>query len=102
MKASDFYISASKSEGMPNSVLEALQFELPVILSNIEPHKEINSLGKIGVVFENNNENDLVNKIEKIIGDLPPNKEIKKVKNMICASRMSKEYMKIYLRKEKK
>ena len=101
LKASDFYISASKSEGMPNSVLEALQFEVPVILSNIEPHKEINSLGKIGVVFENNNENDLVNKIEKIIGDLPPNKEIKKVKNMICASRMSKEYMKIYLRKEK-
>ena len=41
---SDCYISLSKSEGMPNSVMEALVGGLPCVLSNIEPHKEINSV----------------------------------------------------------
>lgn len=38
---SDFYISLSLSEGMPNGVLEALSAGLPCILSNIGPHKEL-------------------------------------------------------------
>ena len=37
----DFFISTSLSEGLPNSVLEAAMFGLPLILSNIPPHKEI-------------------------------------------------------------
>ena len=41
LTSSDCYISLSKSEGMPNSVMEALISGLPCILSDIEPHKEI-------------------------------------------------------------
>lgn len=37
----DFYISSSFSEGLPNSVLEAMSVGLPVILSDIGPHKEL-------------------------------------------------------------
>lgn len=40
-QASDFMISASLSEGMPMAVLEALQYGLPCVLSNIPPHLEI-------------------------------------------------------------
>lgn len=101
LKASDFYISASKSEGIPNSVLEALQFELPVVLSDIEAHKEINSLGKIGIIFKNNDNKDLKDKIEEIVKNIPSNIEIKKIKNIISAKRMSREYMGIYFRREK-
>lgn len=96
LKLSDFYISASKSEGIPNSVLEALQFELPVVLSDIEAHKEINSLGKIGIIFKNNDKKDLKNKIEEIIKNIPTNKEMQKVENIISAKRMSREYIEIY------
>lgn len=41
LKMSDYYISASFSEGLPNSVLEAMATGLPCLLSNISSHKEI-------------------------------------------------------------
>lgn len=37
----DYFVSSSLSEGLPNTVLEALAAGLPVILSDIESHKEI-------------------------------------------------------------
>lgn len=37
----DLYISASKSEGLPMSVLEALNMGVPCLLSDIPPHVEI-------------------------------------------------------------
>lgn len=41
LNIADLYISASKSEGLPMSVLEALNVGLPCLLSSIPPHKEI-------------------------------------------------------------
>lgn len=41
LSASDTYIATSKAEGMPVSVIEALALCLPVVLSDIEPHREI-------------------------------------------------------------
>lgn len=38
---SDYFISSSLSEGLPNAVIEAVSFELPVILSDIPSHIEI-------------------------------------------------------------
>jgi len=37
----DAFILLSKAEGLPNSALEALSMNCPIILSNIGPHKEI-------------------------------------------------------------
>lgn len=39
--ASDAYLATSKAEGMPVSVLEAMSMRIPVVLSDIEPHREI-------------------------------------------------------------
>ncbi len=41
LAASDAYIATSKAEGMPVSVVEALAMRLPVVLSDINPHREI-------------------------------------------------------------
>jgi glycosyltransferase involved in cell wall biosynthesis len=38
---SDLFISSSLSEGLPNTVLEAISYGVPVILSDIPPHREI-------------------------------------------------------------
>lgn len=41
LKMSDIYVSSSTVEGLPVSVLEAMYIGLPVILSDIDSHREI-------------------------------------------------------------
>lgn len=53
LQASDYLVSASKAEGLPNTVIEALACGLPCLLSDIAPHKEVVSMNKnIGGVFK--------------------------------------------------
>lgn len=40
LRDSDLFVSTSKFEGLPLSILEAINSDVPVFLSNIEPHKE--------------------------------------------------------------
>jgi glycosyltransferase involved in cell wall biosynthesis len=70
----DIFISASFSEGMSNSILEALACERPVIVSDIEPNKEIINVAAksnlyIGEVFRTGNKYDLAEKIELLLSD---------------------------------
>jgi glycosyltransferase involved in cell wall biosynthesis len=44
IQAADGFISSSLSEGMPNSVLEALTWGLPVFLSAIPAHRDVLTL----------------------------------------------------------
>ena len=62
--ASDYYISASKSEGMPMSVLEAASIGLPLLLSNKKGHKDIIKSVR-GLIY--NDKKDLTRKINDII-----------------------------------
>src|SRR5690606_3138652 len=69
IRFSDFFISASLHEGMPNAVLESLSVGTPVLLSNIRPHIEVFETAKrnIGGIFENNNLEDLKSQIEVLL-----------------------------------
>jgi len=58
------FVLPSKNEGLSISVLEALSYQLPVVVKNIADHEE---LIKAGVVTSYNQTNDLREKIKKIV-----------------------------------
>jgi glycosyltransferase involved in cell wall biosynthesis len=101
--ASEYYVSTSLTEGMPLSVLEAMSAGLPLILSDIGPHKEIfkNAEDKnIGFVYNSSIEMDLNSKIEFIL-DLDYSTLSENViyvyENSFNANKMSYEYQKLYI-----
>lgn len=69
LQVSDYFVSSSLAEGMPNSVLEALATKLPVILSDISPHTELLSVGyDVGELFETSNVASLAQRLTAICG----------------------------------
>lgn len=68
LRASDFYVSASKGEGMPNAALEAMSCGLPVLLSDIEPHKNILTLSQdVGVTYPLGRHRGLVDAFNELL-----------------------------------
>lgn len=62
------YVSASKLEGLPLTLLEAMSYKLPVILSNIEPHTEpLAYEPKAGMTFPVSNIEACKNAIETFL-----------------------------------
>ena len=73
---SDLYIHASHHEGFPNSVVEAINYSLPVITSNCKGGiKEIILNGKGGDLFPIGNHKILANKITSFFKDQKPLKK---------------------------
>lgn len=102
LQASDYYISASLAEGMPNSILEALSCALPCILSNIPSHKEIyNLIPNATLLFDINSQEDLISIIEESENNLCsplPEATLDKVKSKFDAKQMAKKYQDYYLK----
>jgi glycosyltransferase involved in cell wall biosynthesis len=99
LQASDYYISASLTEGLPNSVLEAISVGLPVILSKISSHVEI--IGdNYPYLFDPNNSKDLNRKLNLIVqkeNKLYSQTHSLKIKNEFSAHLMSDRYQQQYL-----
>lgn len=69
LKACDAYVSTSKSEGMPNGVLEAMATGLPVVLSDIDQHNEVMEADSgIGFTYKQGCREDLSDKMKQIAG----------------------------------
>jgi glycosyltransferase involved in cell wall biosynthesis len=67
---SDLFIHASHQEGFPNSIVEAINFNLPVIASNCKGGtSEILVNGKGGDLFPVNNHKILANKINNFMNN---------------------------------
>ena len=97
--ASDFFISLSKSEGLPNTVMEALAAGLPVVLSNIPAHNEILKIDEgAGIIIDQENIDSAITiLLNKPYNDVSIKaKEI--VRNYLNANNMVKNYENYYLK----
>ena len=83
--ASDFYVSASHSEGMSNALLETMSLGIPAITSNVSGVNEIVFDNQNGFVFEPNDEKFFYEKIIKAI--------ICKEEKYINMSRLASEHI---------
>ncbi|MHA1408431.1 MAG: glycosyltransferase family 4 protein [Candidatus Heimdallarchaeaceae archaeon] len=68
------YVSASKIEGTSPSLVQAMAFKLPVIVSNIPTNVEV--LNDSGLSFRNGDEKDLASKIQYLIDNPSSAKEL--------------------------
>lgn len=68
VQKADIFVSASKYEGFPISILEGMTYGLPMLLSNILPHKEMCGEGALFFDFEENY-GSFIDGINKIYAD---------------------------------
>lgn len=99
--ASDYFVSASLHEGMPNAVLEALSLGIPVLLSDIESHKEIMQTmnSNIGEIFKNNDKDELIVKIANLLCQdykLLSENSKNSVNKYFSANKMAKQFQLLY------
>ena len=99
LQSSDCFISASFSEGLPYSVLEAMAINLNCILSDIPSHREIlnNSDSMNNQLFEPNNVDQLVELIRKELVNNIENNNRKIIVDNFDEKTMSKKYQNYYI-----
>lgn len=93
---SDALVLASRAEGMPLSVLEAMMFETCIIGSNVEGIKDLVRHGESGLLFKQNDMGDFIEKICMLYHDNVLRAELRKN----AKSDFNKNYSKkIFLKK---
>lgn len=77
LKEADFYIMPSRYEGYPLSLCEAIALEKPIIATNFESAKDILKNGKLGLIAELEDVDDITFKMKKLLEDYNLVKELK-------------------------
>lgn len=63
------FVTTSREEGMPNAVIEAIAAGLPVLASDIEPHRELLGLTQSGWTFRYPDADDLAAQLVRLLNE---------------------------------
>ncbi len=100
LHGSDFFITASQSEGLPMAAIEAMACGLPLLVSDIEPYKEIFELSdKVGQMYQLGSKDSFFESFSVLIGqDYSESSQaaLALVKEKLNAKTMSDSYQSIY------
>ena len=99
LRAADYLVSASRSEGLPNAVLEAMACGLRVALTDIGPHRELIDLAPgSGIAVPVGDEPALALALERMASAVRPADAVPDagLLEFLGAERMSKQYQEIY------
>lgn len=69
LQSSDLLVNPSSAEGLPNVVLEAMACGLPVVLSNIPPHRELIGDGEAGLLCDGAKPSEVGDRILRLMTD---------------------------------
>jgi len=100
-RSADCFLSLAAYEGLPNSVLEAMASELLVILSDIEPHREIVLSGDNGLLVSNNDASAFLVLLARITAEwdrfaLVAENGRKTVQNNFSWSKVAQSYLSLF------
>ncbi|MCX5717491.1 MAG: glycosyltransferase family 4 protein [Nitrospirae bacterium] len=106
LNASDIFILPSFSEGMPNSLLEAMACGLPVIASKIGGVVDVVEDGKSGILFEPGDVSGLASAMIKLLNDNELRLKLgaearKRIVDSFSIDRIADEYIRLYERLSK-
>jgi len=105
LQAGDFYVSASKSEGISLSILEAAACGLPLLLTDIAAFKEVLSYNEnMGRCYSEGNGNSFIEKFMELVNidkEISRNAAIETMRKNFCIEKMIERYQEIYLKKIK-
>lgn len=98
LRAADFFVSASRAEGLPNAVLEAMACGLRTVLTDIGPHRELLDLApSTGELVPVGDEQALAAAIVRAAAASGVAPEAGLLQQL-GAERMSRSYQDLYLR----
>lgn len=98
LRISDYFVSASLSEGLPLAVMEGMGCGLPAILSNIDSHFEMKKCCEEAVqIFDLEDYEKMIAILNNLERDENKSKAAQKVVfDYLNATRMAKEYENVY------
>lgn len=101
LQAGDFYVSASRSEGISLSVLEAAACGLPLLLTDIPPFREVLSYNEnIGRCYREGDGNSFIAMFLELVNtdkEISRNAAIETIQKNFSVEKMIERYQEIYL-----
>lgn len=102
LRTLDIFVLPSLSEGMSNTILEAMSCKLPVVATNVGGNSELVVHGLTGLLVQRNNHEEMCRKLEELVMNPDKREQMgsqgrKRVGSFFSIGKMIKNYESLYI-----